>query len=188
MRLVGVAFRMLLFGGERMSDKNNNQVAAGARLDRAWARTRAEHYDDLERIFHGVGFLNLDDSTIAHVACGLLLAELNMRTAELLSTHLNIPKGKSMIDQSPLIKIGQGSYERTWPPASFIHEDADTYHAKAKGERGYLSSHMLGLFRKCPRLFRRKQLGLVPDKDTAAYAVGRAAHVLVLEGRERYES
>lgn len=68
----------------------------------------------------------------------------------------------------------------------FLHrEPAETYHAKAKA---HLSSHSLADFRRCPLLFRRKELGLIPERDTEAYLVGRAAHVLVLEGRKRFEA
>lgn len=65
-----------------------------------------------------------------------------------------------------------------------IREPAEVYHAKAKE---HLSSHTLGDFRRCPLLYRKKQLGLIPETDTAAYRVGRAVHVLVLEGRDRFE-
>ncbi len=63
-------------------------------------------------------------------------------------------------------------------------EPADVYHAKASE---YLSSHQLADFRKCPLLYRRKQLGLIEDEDRPAYRLGRAAHTLILEGRERFE-
>lgn len=66
-----------------------------------------------------------------------------------------------------------------------IREPADVYHAKA---REHLSSHALRDFRRCPLLFRKKKLGLVVDPDTTAFLVGRAAHVLILEGRQRYET
>ena len=65
------------------------------------------------------------------------------------------------------------------------HEPAAEYHARA-GE--YLSSHQLLDFIKCPWLHRKKALGLIEDRDSPAYLVGRAAHVRVLEGRDRYES
>ncbi|MBK8164707.1 MAG: PD-(D/E)XK nuclease-like domain-containing protein [bacterium] len=65
-----------------------------------------------------------------------------------------------------------------------ICEPADVYHAQA-GK--YLSSHMLAEFRRNPLLFHKKELGLVQDQDRPAYVVGRAAHVLILEGREVYE-
>jgi hypothetical protein len=64
-----------------------------------------------------------------------------------------------------------------------IREPADVYHAKAKD---YLSAHALADFRHCPLLYRKKQLNLIPDRESAAYLVGRAAHVLILEGRQRY--
>lgn len=64
-------------------------------------------------------------------------------------------------------------------------EPAEVYHAMA-GDN--LSSHRLADFRRCPLLFRRKEQGLIPERDSAAYLIGRAAHTLVLEGRERFES
>ena len=63
-------------------------------------------------------------------------------------------------------------------------ESAEEYHAKA-GE--YLSSHQLLDFIRCPWLHRKKQLGLIEDKDSPAYLIGRAAHVRILEGRDRYQ-
>jgi len=66
-----------------------------------------------------------------------------------------------------------------------IREPADVYHAKSAE---YLTSHGLADFRKCPLLFRRKELGLIEDKDRPAYRLGRAAHMLVLEGRDRFET
>ena len=65
-----------------------------------------------------------------------------------------------------------------------IHEPADVYHAQA-GK--YLSSHLLAEFRRNALLFHKKELGLVHDEDRPAYVLGRAAHVLILEGREAYE-
>lgn len=65
-----------------------------------------------------------------------------------------------------------------------IREPADVYHAQAGT---YLSSHLLAEFRRNPLLFHKKELGLVQDQDRPAYILGRAAHVLILEGREAYE-
>jgi len=64
-------------------------------------------------------------------------------------------------------------------------EPAEVYHAKAKD---ILSSHALADFRRCPALYRRKQLGLIAERDSAAFLLGRAAHTLILEGRERFEA
>ena len=73
----------------------------------------------------------------------------------------------------------------TTVPLNFlIREPADVYHAKS-GD--FLTSHTLNDFRRCPLMYRKKELGLVPERDTAAYLIGRAAHSLILEGRERYE-
>lgn len=65
-----------------------------------------------------------------------------------------------------------------------LREPANAYHAKSAQ---YLTAHALRDFRRCPLLYRKKQLGLVEDRDTTEYLIGRAAHVLILEGRERYE-
>lgn len=99
----------------------------------------------------------------------------------------------------PLVRLGQGDYVREIHPSQptsaaggsliysrlLIREPADVYHAKATD---HLSSHALADFRRCPALYRTKQLGLIPDRDSTAFLVGRAAHTLILEGRERYES
>ncbi len=101
---------------------------------------------------------------------------------------------------TPLVRLGQGDYEREIRPKDLdgserpahefdlgflITEPASVYHAKATDN---LSSHQLADFRRCPKLYRRKQLGLVPHRDSTAYTLGRAAHVLILEGRERFEA
>ena len=101
----------------------------------------------------------------------------------------------------PLLRLGQGSHRHDVFPEDIgmtsatktlaqidlgflVREPADVYHAKAKD---FLSAHALNEFRRCPLLYRKKEMGLVSDRDTAAYLVGRAAHTLVLEGRQRYE-
>lgn len=68
--------------------------------------------------------------------------------------------------------------------AFLVHEPFETYHAKAQQ---YLTSHQLADFRKCPLLYHRKRIGLIPDEDRPAYLLGRAAHTLVLEGRQRFD-
>lgn len=73
---------------------------------------------------------------------------------------------------------------RAWSVQDLICEPADVYHAQA-GK--YLSSHRLTEFRRNPLLFHKKEIGLVKDQDRPAYILGRAAHVLILEGREAYE-
>ena len=64
-------------------------------------------------------------------------------------------------------------------------ESAEEYHAKA-GE--FLSSHQLMDFMRCPLLHHRKAAGLIPDTDSPAYRVGRAAHTKILEGHGAYEA
>ncbi len=63
---------------------------------------------------------------------------------------------------------------------------ADEYHEAARrGE--FLSSHLLGDFRACPRLYRKKMSGEIEPVDTAAYQTGRALHTLILEGRSKFD-
>jgi hypothetical protein len=66
-----------------------------------------------------------------------------------------------------------------------IHEPADEYHANAAD---YLSSHQLADFRKSPLLYHRKRCGLIADHDRPAYVLGRAAHTLILEGRNTFDT
>jgi len=100
--------------------------------------------------------------------------------------------------QPPLVSLGQGDYRRDYYPQGtdmhavpktidlrfLIREPAEVYHAKAKD---FLTAHALREFRRCPLLYRKKELGLVPERDTTAYLIGRAAHALILEGRDRYQ-
>ena len=67
----------------------------------------------------------------------------------------------------------------------FISEPAGEYHAKAKH---YLSSHQLIDFVKCPYLYNKKRLGLITGTESQAFLLGSAAHTLILEGRDKYES
>jgi hypothetical protein len=64
------------------------------------------------------------------------------------------------------------------------NEPAEVYHGKAKEN---LSSHQLIDFMRCPPLYQRRQAGLVEEKETSAYFLGRAAHCRILEGLDVYE-
>jgi len=66
-----------------------------------------------------------------------------------------------------------------------VRESDAEYREKAKE---FLTSHQLADFRKCPLLYWHKVQGLVTDEDRPAYLLGRAAHVLILEGRERFDA
>ena len=58
----------------------------------------------------------------------------------------------------------------------------------AARRRDCLSSHALTEFRRNPRLYRKKQLGLVTEEERAAFVIGRAAHCRVLEGEAELRS
>ena len=64
-------------------------------------------------------------------------------------------------------------------------EPADVYHSQAKE---YLSSHQLIDFMKCPFLYQKRHAGLIEEKEPSAFLIGRAAHTLILEGQDAYES
>ena len=66
-----------------------------------------------------------------------------------------------------------------------INEPAGEYHAK---RNQFLSSHALADFRRCPEFFHKKETGEIQDEDRPAYVIGRAAHTLTLEGREKFDS
>ena len=65
-----------------------------------------------------------------------------------------------------------------------MDEPSEVYHGKAKD---FLSSHALIEFMKCPYLYKKRISGLIEDKDSPAYFVGRAAHTRILEGVTAYE-
>lgn len=65
-----------------------------------------------------------------------------------------------------------------------IQEPAEVYHNKAQQ---YLSSHQLLDFIRCPYLYDRKHKGLIEEKESSTFLLGRAAHVRILEGRTVYE-
>ncbi|MBI1374087.1 MAG: hypothetical protein GC159_15310 [Phycisphaera sp.] len=67
----------------------------------------------------------------------------------------------------------------------FVFEPAEAYHAAVTDN---LSSHRLADFRKSPLLYHWKQTGLAHDEERPAYVIGKAAHTLILEGREKFLS
>ncbi|MBQ6341064.1 MAG: PD-(D/E)XK nuclease-like domain-containing protein [Kiritimatiellae bacterium] len=68
----------------------------------------------------------------------------------------------------------------------FADIPAEEYHQAARDGK-FLSSHLLGDFRKCPRLYVKKMNGEIEPIESAALAIGRAVHVLVLEGRAKFD-
>ena len=68
----------------------------------------------------------------------------------------------------------------------FADIPADEYHQAARDGK-FLSSHLLGDFRKSPRLYRKKMTGEIAPEDTAAFLTGRAVHTLILEGRTKFD-
>ena len=68
----------------------------------------------------------------------------------------------------------------------FTHEPADEYHARSKAGE-FMSSHMLADFRESPALYRKKILGQIEENESAAFILGRAAHCLILEGRNAFD-
>ena len=71
-------------------------------------------------------------------------------------------------------------------PSCFIHVPAEEYHADARAGK-FLSSHLLGDFRRSPALYHKKVTGEIPPSDSPALALGRAAHTLILEGRAAFD-
>ncbi len=67
-----------------------------------------------------------------------------------------------------------------------IHEPAGEYHDRSRSG-DFMSSHMLGDFRQSPVLYRKKILGQIAESESVAFTVGRAAHCLILEGRQAFD-
>lgn len=72
-------------------------------------------------------------------------------------------------------------------PTWLIDIPADEYHAATKRNE-YTTSHRLNLFRKCPLLYKKTIDGEIVEGDTAAFALGRATHTLILEGEAKYDA
>ena len=68
----------------------------------------------------------------------------------------------------------------------FADIPANEYHQAARDGQ-FLSSHLLGDFRKSPRLYHKKMTGEIAPEDTAAFLMGRAVHTLILEGRAKFD-
>ena len=68
----------------------------------------------------------------------------------------------------------------------FADIDAEEYHQAARDGK-YLSSHLLGDFRRAPKLYRMKMSGEIEPTESAALTMGRAVHSLILEGRSVFE-
>lgn len=71
-------------------------------------------------------------------------------------------------------------------PPCFIHIPAEEYHADARAGK-FLSSHLLGDFRRSPSLYHKKLTGEIPPSESPALLLGRAAHSLILEGRAAFD-
>lgn len=67
-----------------------------------------------------------------------------------------------------------------------INEPAEEYHARSKSGE-WMSSHLLADFRESPALYRRKTAGDFAEPESQAFAVGRAAHCLILEGGRAFD-
>ena len=69
----------------------------------------------------------------------------------------------------------------------FLDVPEEEYHEAAR-KREFTSSHYLALYRKCPALYHRDLLGIAARKDSAAFALGRAAHVAILQGKDAFDA
>ncbi len=72
-------------------------------------------------------------------------------------------------------------------PSCIISEAEDRYHARSRAGE-FLSSHKLGDFRKSPFKYHKMMTGEVEEKDKPEFLIGRAAHCLILEGQDAFDS
>lgn len=68
-----------------------------------------------------------------------------------------------------------------------IFEPAEYYHQQSKSGN-CISSHLLSDFRRNPLLYSKKIKGLISEKPNTAYAIGSAAHKLILEGQDAFNA
>jgi hypothetical protein len=52
-------------------------------------------------------------------------------------------------------------------------EPSEVYHGKSKD---FLSSHQLIEFMNCPYLYQKRRAGLIEEKESSSFLIGRAAH------------
>lgn len=72
-------------------------------------------------------------------------------------------------------------------PEWLLDIDSTSYHeATKRGE--YTTSHRLNTFRRCPKLYHKIVTGQIVEGDTAAFAFGRATHVYIIEGKEKFDA
>ena len=71
-------------------------------------------------------------------------------------------------------------------PTCIFHEPEDVYHSRSKSG-DCLSSHMLKTFQQMPYKYYAMISGLYQEPDKAEYAIGTAAHKLILEGKEAFD-
>ena len=72
-------------------------------------------------------------------------------------------------------------------PNYLLDIPAEEYHAATK-ENQYTTSHRLNLFRRCPALYHKHITGEIVEGDTAAFVLGRAVHVLTIEGADKFDA
>ena len=72
-------------------------------------------------------------------------------------------------------------------PEYLLDIPAEEYHAATK-ENQYTTSHRLNLFRRCPALYHKYITGEIVEGDTAAFQMGRAVHVLTIEGADKFDA
>lgn len=82
-----------------------------------------------------------------------------------------------MKESVPAVKLGQGSFEKVWPPK---HSDFQGVH--------YLTPESLNAFRRCPAVFKRMEMNAAGTAHSTDAMVGRALQTLVFKGRKQFES
>ena len=70
---------------------------------------------------------------------------------------------------------------------TIIQEPDEIYHARSSTGK-ILSSHGLAYFRDCPRKYQKWIKGELPFEQTPALLLGQAAHCLILEGWDKFNS
>lgn len=71
---------------------------------------------------------------------------------------------------------------------SFIQNVPFNEYTQVAQQGQYLTSHFLADFRQCPLLYWQKLNGAAVIDDTTAFQIGRAAHSLVLGGKEAFDA
>jgi len=166
-------FAGLYMGDTGIAGPQGSQEILGDPLLHSWHQTTQAEDGSTEQ-----ADLRMDFQTVLD----RLNPELRMIAAKLMDGQALTADEEARMPELRTVFAEAGMEPESRYPCS---EPADEYHGQTET---YLSSSQLKDFRRCPKLYHRKQLGLIPRKESEAFFIGEAGHTLILEGVETFNA